>query len=90
MSISLKIYPSTIERIPCSRSLTYLSPSYFTPLLYFTIDLDGSGAIDFEEYICVMATYCMYSKNEIMRFCFDCFDVDGSGELLYKIQKHTG
>ena len=68
------------------------SSFHISPLLPLTIDLDGSGTIDFEEYICVMATYCMYSKNEIMRFCFDCFDVDGSGEFqfLNKIAKHTG
>ena len=30
------------------------------------------------------------SDNEIMRFCFDCFDVDGSGEFqfLNKIKAH--
>ena len=37
--------------------------------------------VDFDEYLCVMVTYCMYSKDEIMRFCFECFDVDQSGDL---------
>ena len=41
--------------------------------------MDGNGTIDFEEYVRVLATYCMYSKDEIMRFCFDSFDVDNSG-----------
>ena len=45
--------------------------------------MDGNGTIDFEEYVRVLATYCMYSKDEIMRFCFDSFDVDNSGMCMY-------
>jgi Ca2+-binding EF-hand superfamily protein len=44
-------------------------------------DIDGSGTIDFDEFIRVCATYCMFTKDEIMRFCFECFDVDGSGTI---------
>ena len=44
-------------------------------------DIDGSGGIEFEEYVRVMATYCMFTKDEILRFCFECFDVDGSGTI---------
>ena len=42
--------------------------------------MDGNGVVDFDEYLCVMVTYCMYTKDEIMRFCFECFDVDQSGD----------
>lgn len=55
--------------------------SPFTDKLFQFIDLDGSGTIEFDEYIRVLATYCMFSKDEILRFCFDCFDVDGSGTI---------
>lgn len=55
--------------------------SAFTDKLFELIDQDGSGSIEFEEYVCVMATYCMFSKDEIMRFAFDCFDTDGSGAI---------
>ena len=44
-------------------------------------DLDGSGTIEFDEYVRVMATYCMFTKDEILRFCFECFDVDKSGTI---------
>jgi hypothetical protein len=44
-------------------------------------DLDGSGTIEFDEYVRVMATYCMFTKDEILRFCFECFDVDRSGTI---------
>ena len=29
----------------------------------------------------VCVTYCMYSKEEVLRFCFECFDKDGSGTI---------
>ena len=60
---------------------------FYIPCLPFFLvaDLDGSGTIDFEEYVRVMATYCMYSKDEIMRFCFDCFDIDGSSKYANDI-----
>jgi Ca2+-binding EF-hand superfamily protein len=34
----------------------------FTDKLFALIDLDASGSIEFEEYVHVMATYCMFSK----------------------------
>ena len=55
--------------------------SPFTDKLFDLIDQDGSGTIEFEEYVCVMATYCMFTKDEIMTFCFECFDSDGSGAI---------
>lgn len=71
--------------------------SPFTDKLFELIDIDASGSIDFEEYVHVMATYCMFTKyvliifhwfiievrrrDEILKFCFDTFDVDGSGTI---------
>jgi Ca2+-binding EF-hand superfamily protein len=64
-------------------TLLLLSSSEQSPCAYtcFTIDLDGSGTIEFDEYVRVMATYCMFTKDEILRFCFECFDVDKSGTI---------
>jgi Ca2+-binding EF-hand superfamily protein len=55
--------------------------SPLTDRLFALIDLDGSGTIEFDEYVRVMATYCMFTKDEILRFCFECFDVDNSGTI---------
>lgn len=55
--------------------------SPFTDKLFALIDLDGSGTIEFDEYVRVLATYCMFTKDEILRFCFECFDVDRSGTI---------
>merc|ERR1711865_1035183 len=55
--------------------------SPYADSLFTLIDADGSGSIDFEEMMQVLATYCMYSKEDILSFCFDCFDKDGSGAI---------
>lgn len=57
------------------------SRSPFTDKLFALIDLDGNGGIEFDEYVRVLATYCMFTKDEILRFCFECFDVDSSGTI---------
>jgi Ca2+-binding EF-hand superfamily protein len=36
--------------------------SPFTDKLFELIDTDNNGTIDFDEYIRVMATYCMFTK----------------------------
>lgn len=55
--------------------------SAFTDKLFDLIDQDGSGSIEFEEYVITMATYCVFTKDEIMTFVFDCFDADSSGAI---------
>ena len=55
--------------------------SPITDRLFALIDLDGSGTIEFEEFIRILATYCMYTKDEILRFCFETFDKDGSNAI---------
>jgi Ca2+-binding EF-hand superfamily protein len=55
--------------------------SPYADALFSLIDIDGSGSIDFEEMIQVLATYCMYSKEDVLNFCFDTFDKDGSGTI---------
>jgi Ca2+-binding EF-hand superfamily protein len=55
--------------------------SPFTDKLFALIDMDGSGTIEFDEFVRTLATYCMFTKDEILRFCFECFDVDRSGTI---------
>jgi len=55
--------------------------SPFTDKLFASIDVDGSGTIEFDEFVMVLSTYCMFTKDEILRFAFECFDVDGSGTI---------
>lgn len=69
--------------IDCSEFLEIMGEqrSPFTDKLFASIDLDGSGTIEFEEFVRVLSTYCMFTKDEILRFAFECFDVDGSGTI---------
>lgn len=44
--------------------------------------------ISYEEYLLLIATYCMFAKDDILRFCFDTFDTDKSGTITaneYKV-----
>ncbi len=53
----------------------------FTKHIFNLIDEDGSGEVDQNEFIGMMCLYCMYTKEEILRFTFDSFDDDNSGAL---------
>ncbi len=53
----------------------------FTNHIFKLIDEDGSGEVDQNEFVGMMCLYCMYSKEEILRFTFDSFDEDKSGTL---------
>ena len=55
--------------------------SPITDRLFRIIDLDSSGTIEFEEFIRVLATYCMFTKDDILKFCFETFDRDGSNAI---------
>ncbi|KAH8097852.1 hypothetical protein JL720_769 [Aureococcus anophagefferens] len=52
-----------------------------TDALFGLMDLDGSGTIEFDEFVAVLLTYCMYSKDDILRFCFDTYDRDHSNSI---------
>lgn len=55
--------------------------SPLTIQLFKKMDLDDNGAIDYEEYVYILCNYCMFTKDEILRFCFECFDLDNSGSI---------
>ena len=56
-----------------------------TDALFLLIDVDGSGKISFDEFILVLSTYCIYSKDDILRFCFDTYDVDGKSHVAFSL-----
>mmetsp|Transcript_2030 Transcript_2030/g.2918 ORF Transcript_2030/g.2918 Transcript_2030/m.2918 type:complete len:255 (+) Transcript_2030:156-920(+) len=37
------------------------------------------GGIDFNSFVRVCLTYCAFTQDDILQFCFDCFDRDSSG-----------
>lgn len=55
-----------------------------TPLtdkLFELLDLHPGSTVDFDDYVRIISTYCMFTKDEILRFCFRCFDHDDSGTI---------
>ena len=58
-----------------------VTPSAYTDKLFDMIDSDGSGMMDFSEFLCILVTYCVFNRDDILRFAFDCFDADGSGSI---------
>ncbi len=49
--------------------------------IFKLIDLDGSGELDFSEFVEAVGTFCMLGKLEVLKFCFFLFDDDKSGEI---------
>ena len=47
-----------------------------TDAFFRLMDSGDKGKIDFEDFIRVCSTYCIYSRKDILKFCFDCFDTD--------------
>lgn len=37
--------------------------------------------MEFEEFLRMLATICTLNQDEILRFCFQIFDIDGSGAI---------
>lgn len=55
--------------------------SMLTDELFRVMDLDGNDRIDFDEFVAVALMYCMYTKDDILKFCFDLFDLDNGGTI---------
>ena len=50
-----------------------------TDAFFKLMDSDGTGHIELEDFIKVCSTYCVYSRKDLLKFCFECFDTDSSG-----------
>lgn len=44
-------------------------------------DEDGSGSVDFREFVMSLWNYCTLSKAALIMFAFDLYDNDNSGEI---------
>lgn len=58
-----------------------LKQTKFTQNLFELMDIDGSGTIEFCEYVTLSSLYCIYTKHDILSFCFHSFDIDGNGTI---------
>lgn len=53
----------------------------FTEHIFTIFDSDGSGKVDFREFVLSLWNYCTIGPGSLEIFTFDLFDVDASGEL---------
>ena len=53
----------------------------FTDAVFRLIDENGDGVLEFDEFIGICGSFCMWSQGEILKFCFDTFDADGGGTI---------
>mmetsp|Transcript_18568 Transcript_18568/g.25651 ORF Transcript_18568/g.25651 Transcript_18568/m.25651 type:complete len:415 (-) Transcript_18568:523-1767(-) len=58
-----------------------LDRTTFTERIFSIFDEDGSGEIDFREFVLSLWNYCTLSKSTLDLFAFDLYDVDSSGYL---------
>jgi Ca2+-binding EF-hand superfamily protein len=47
-----------------------------TDAFFKLMDSGEKGKIDFDDFLKVCLTYCIYSRKDILKFCFYCFDTD--------------
>lgn len=53
----------------------------FRDRVFAMFDEDGSGQIDFREFVLTLWNYCTLSKASLIVFAFDLYDSDGTGYL---------
>ncbi|RLN14644.1 hypothetical protein BBJ28_00020284 [Nothophytophthora sp. Chile5] len=58
-----------------------LKRSRFSEKAFSIMDRDGSGEVDFVEFVLAIWNYCSFNHASLVRYAFDLYDVDGSGEI---------
>ena len=53
----------------------------FGDSIFELIDIDNNGTLDFSEFVQTLGTYCMFGRNDILKFCFYVFDKDKNGYI---------
>ena len=53
----------------------------YSDSLFKMIDADESGQLSFDEFIGIATLYCSYSKDDVLTYAFNTFDLDGSGTI---------
>ena len=53
----------------------------FTDAVFRLIDVNGDGLLEFDEFVAICGSFCVWSQHEILQFCFSTFDADGGGTI---------
>jgi hypothetical protein len=55
--------------------------SVFLNHLFEVVDSDHDARLSFPEFVEMVTTMCMFDESALVKFAFDTFDADGSGEI---------
>ena len=58
-----------------------IAPTPFAVRVFHVMDEDGSGAIDFRDFVLSVWNYCTLDASALTRFAFTCYDSEVSGHL---------
>jgi len=53
----------------------------FGDSLFELVDIDCSGALDFSEFVQTLTTYCLFARDDVLKFCYFVFDKDKNGYI---------
>ncbi|OQR88178.1 hypothetical protein ACHHYP_07281 [Achlya hypogyna] len=78
--LSLRSGSGTIDRDEFFRSVNE-ERTAVGDAVFALIDIDGSGELDFSEYVEALGAFCLLNTEEILKFCFFVFDQDKNGTI---------
>ncbi|ETV82062.1 hypothetical protein H257_05580 [Aphanomyces astaci] len=58
-----------------------LTKTEFSRKTFNLMDKDGSGQVDFEEFVLALWNFCSFTQESLTRYSFSLYDSDGSGEI---------
>mmetsp|Transcript_9244 Transcript_9244/g.32579 ORF Transcript_9244/g.32579 Transcript_9244/m.32579 type:complete len:323 (-) Transcript_9244:273-1241(-) len=61
--------------------LVHEKPSVFADSIFELIEVENEGELDFSEFVQAISTYCMFGKEDVLKFCFYIFDRDKNGYI---------
>ena len=53
----------------------------FGDSLFELVDIDNNGTLDFSEFVQTLSTYCMFGREDVLKYCFFVFDKDKNGYI---------
>eukprot|EP00163_Fabomonas_tropica_P006709 TRINITY_DN1628_c1_g1_i6.p1 TRINITY_DN1628_c1_g1~~TRINITY_DN1628_c1_g1_i6.p1 ORF type:complete len:198 (-),score=39.02 TRINITY_DN1628_c1_g1_i6:7-600(-) len=63
------------------RALEYDQPTPYIEKLFALFDTDGSGMVDFREFVIGITQFTAAGKDDKLRFAFWVYDYDGDGSI---------
>jgi len=61
--------------------LVHEKASVFADSIFELIEVENEGELDFSEFVQAISTYCMFGKEDVLKFCFYIFDRDKNGYI---------